>query len=1125
MIRSLTYFWRMNLAVALGAAVATAVLTGALLVGDSVRGSLRQLTLERLGEIDHALAGQRFFPADVVQRLANDGEIAPRFQAAPAIVLQGNAQNAQSRARATKVSLQGIDPLFANYFDGSDAIFTAFESHDSPVFAPAVINAGLQKELGVEVGDALLFHLKRWSDVPQGSLMSRKDTGSVVRTLRLSVAGIVPDTGVGRFSLETHQSLALNVFVPLDALQKALDQEGDVNSILIADNDDADGTGELLESALRRSLTAADLGFLIDEHESYLSVESEEFILKPGFETVLAELAAEQGAPTFNILTYLANGIRLGNEASANVPYSTVTALVPPTDEAFGGLTTPDGTLIESLADDEILLNEWTANDLGAAVGDEITLNYYVVGPREDLTIEERTFKVAGIVALDGLAADEKLAQEYPGIAGSTRMSDWDPPFPIDLGEIRDQDEVYWDEYRGTPKAFVSETAGRDMWRNRWGELTSIRVALGPDNREAFERGLVDQSPLASYGLVFQPVKELGLGKSGGATDFGGMFIGFSMFLIASAAMLAALLFSLGVEQRASEIGLRLAVGQQPATVRKSFLKEGALVAAIGGLVGLGGAIGYAALMMYGLRTWWLPAVGTSRLELFVTPVSLAAGYVMSLGIVVFAIWSTLRRIRRLTAPQLLARVTEPPATQGGNTARRTMQICFLVAGVLLGYAIFSGETTNPAIFFAVGPLLLIGALALFAHRLRGTSGIQEGGGSLKPGAGAYVRMAAVNSGRHRRRSLLAATLVASACFLIVTVASFHEGFSGDLGKDSGTGGYELIAESSIPIFQDLMSEDGRFDLNIEDDGTLEGTHIVPMRLLPGDDTSCLNLYQPRQPRVLAVPGEQVERGGFSFMKTAEDVDNPWTLLNQEIEPGVIPALGDANSTQWILKVTVGNDIELEDEHGETVKLRLMGTLSTSVFQSELLISEENFLKHFPSRAGFSYFLVDTPPDKAESVSLFLEKGLDSYGFDAQESAEKLASFHAVQNTYLATFQTVGGLGLLLGTVGLAVVLARNVLERRKELATLRAFGFRRGLLTRLVILENALLLLAGLAIGTIAALLTNAPHLLAEAANVPWSGILGTVLIIFIFGLIACAIAARNALRIDLLPALKADR
>ena len=89
-----------------------------------------------------------------------------------------------------------------------------------------------------------------------------------------------------------------------------------------------------------------------------------------------------------------------------------------------------------------------------------------------------------------------------------------------------------------------------------------------------------------------------------------------------------------------------------------------------------------------------------------------------------------------------------------------------------------------------------------------------------------------------------------------------------------------------------------------------------------------------------------------------------------------------------------------------------------------------------------------------------------------------------VENTYLNTFQTLGGLGLLLGTFGLAVVMIRSVLERRGELALLQAVGFNRSSISWLVLAENGFLLLFGIAIGTVTALLAVLPHLLSGMAR-----------------------------------------
>ncbi|KAA0226695.1 hypothetical protein EDS67_19980, partial [candidate division KSB1 bacterium] len=123
----------------------------------------------------------------------------------------------------------------------------------------------------------------------------------------------------------------------------------------------------------------------------------------------------------------------------------------------------------------------------------------------------------------------------------------------------------------------------------------------------------------------------------------------------------------------------------------------------------------------------------------------------------------------------------------------------------------------------------------------------------------------------------------------------------------------------------------------------------------------------------------------------------------------------------------------------------------SSIFQSEILISEENFVKHFPGQSGYSYFLLEAPLAQAQALAQALERDLSDYGFDATLTSEKLAGFQVVENTYLSVFQTLGGLGLLLGTLGLGIILLRNVIERRGELATLRAFGFREATLRHML--------------------------------------------------------------------------
>ena len=179
------------------------------------------------------------------------------------------------------------------------------------------------------------------------------------------------------------------------------------------------------------------------------------------------EAAASSGLAPMPVLTYLANRIRIG---SREIPYSLVAAVEPdvlqPVDAS--GSEAP-------LQRSPIWLNQWAAEDLNAKVGDRVTLEYYLWREEGQLATQTAEFQLAGILPIRGIAADRNLVPDYPGISDSDTLSDWDPPFPMDLGLIRPKDEAYWKEYRATPKAFITLADGQRLWRSRFGVLTSLR--------------------------------------------------------------------------------------------------------------------------------------------------------------------------------------------------------------------------------------------------------------------------------------------------------------------------------------------------------------------------------------------------------------------------------------------------------------------------------------------------------------------------------------------------------------------------------------------------------------------------------------------------------------------------
>jgi putative ABC transport system permease protein len=1105
-LRGLTYYWRTNLAVVVGVATAVAVLAGALLVGDSVRGSLRDLVVGRLGKTDYVVASTGFFREQLAADLRKEPEAGQTLSSVVPLVVANAVVSVQETGRkAGQVRVYGVDDRFWRFQGVPDV--AGPESRD------AYVSPALATQLGAAADSVILVRVQRPTDIPLESLHGRRD--KVGQTLRLTVRRVLPASRLGEFALDAQQGDVRAVFVPLSRLQQDVAVEGRVNALLASATDASKDATALIEQAIRRSAQLEDVGLntkALTAGGPALSVGSDAGLLDEPRTAAVTKALGETGLRAQPMFTYLANTLRV---ADREIPYSLVTALTnsnSPTD--------PNG----------IVLTDWAANDLGAKAGDSLTMEYYLY---EDGQIVTRTasFRVERIVPLS--TADRDMAPTFPGISDSPTLESWDPPFPVDLRRVRPQDERYWEQYRTTPKAFVSLEAGQRLWRSRYGQLTSIRVS-SPDAvpadriRDTFlpkVRAAID--PVA-LGLTVRNVRAQSLDASRGATDFGEYFVYFSFFLVVSALVLAALFFKLGVEQRVREVGLLRAVGFGPGQVRRIFLGEGVVLAAIGGGLGVLGALAYAAVIMHGLRTWWVDAVGTTSLTLHVTPTSLAAGAIGAVVAALACIWWTLRSLGRVTERSLLAGeiAAAPDAPSGLKTRRYGVVIAttvLTVIGVALLVAGTAGQIAREGAFFGAGSALLVASLCLFALQLRRHERSSLDGSGWQPVSRLGFRYARYRPGR----SVLSMAVIASATFILISVDAFRRGdAAGDTGPHSGTGGYSVFVETLLPIVGDVNSRGTRDSMNLFDlDPSIT---LEPFRLLPGDDASCLNLYEPTNPRILAPTDAFIAKGRFAFQATRASTDderaNPWLLLTHNESDGAIPVIGDANSLQYVLHKQLGDDLVIR-RGGRDIRLRVVAALRDSIFQGELLMSQANFVRAFPDQQGYRVMLVESPATQASTVAAKLEDAMADHGADATSTAGRLAQFHRVENTYLSTFQALGGLGLVLGTIGLATVLLRNVLERRRELALLGAVGFRGSHVLTMVVAENLLLLGCGLLAGAICAALAIAPAIAERGGRFPVTSS-GALLLfgVFITGLVSSIVAMTAATRAPLLSSLRSE-
>ncbi|MEI6350994.1 MAG: ABC transporter permease [Verrucomicrobiota bacterium] len=1182
-LRGMLCYWRTNLGVLLGSLLASMILTGSLLVGDSVKYSLTQIALARLGDTRAALiSSEGFFREQLASQI--------NAKTAPALLLRGTVALPDGSARANGVQIVGVDERFWKLRPKSSPEAAMPKAIDPDGF---LANDRLVGRLGLKPGDAVVIRVEEPSLLSRDAPLSGASDASIA--IRSRMRAIIGADRLGHFSLQSNQVPPLTLFLPLHQLQEALKKPSRAN-VLLTSLDAPSATARLRETWSLDDLNL-QVRALPDDHS--VELRTERVFLEPG----IASAAMKAAPQAQGVLTYLVNEIRFGEHAT---PYSMVAAqewhrrlacegargtgkipivfgiafdedqrsvpyqpgatprenwegelglkarTIPGAMRWFGpsaldvsksktwgdapgwyGVAplalklhvreqamftpntigeTPVSLSIPKLADDEIAINSWLAEDLGAKVGDELSLRYYVVAGGRQLSEKTSRFRVRSIFPLE--RPDPSWMPPYPGLADVENCRDWQPGIPVETSRIRPKDEEYWKIYRGTPKAFISLGAGQAIWGNRFGNLTAIRF---PDrSAEEVERSVRASIDPVKAGLVFQPVRDAALKASSESQDFGQLFIGFSFFLIVAALLLMAMLFVFNLEQRTTEAGVLLALGFTPGRVRGLLLIEGYAIATFGAGVGVVAGALYTKAALHGLSTVWQAAVHLPQFEFHQEPITLVIGGFSSLLAGWVATWIAGRGHVRRPVANLLASGAELELRGASGNARRSVSLALASLLIALIPVIFGGRSAEA--FFGAGALLLIAGIAA-SH-----AGLLKLGQTIKT-AEKLAIVGLRGAARRCGRSLTILAVLASGVFMVVAVGAFRgDPLAHASERGSGTGGFAFIGQSTLPIYEDLNSPAGQqaFGLTPE---SMQGVGVVPMRVKDGDDASCLNLNRAQQPRFLGVRPESLgHKNAFTFIDriAGATTDSGWELLDRVEPDGAVPAIGDEATVRWALDKAVGKRIECTDERGQVFSVRIVGVLANSVLQGSLVISDKAFVQRFPSASGSRAFLIDARPEKAIEVAKAFSSALQNRGMEVVPAWQRLAEFQAVENSYLSIFQALGGLGLLLGSAGFGIVVMRNVCERRNELALLQAIGYSKRRLRWLVVSEHGALIILGTGIGSVAAAVSIAPSLAGPGGHGPGVGFAATVLLLAAGGIAWSWLAAWFALRGPLLDSLR---
>ncbi len=1009
------------------------VLLGALMAGDSVKETLRQVAAARMGKVDSVLSGgDRFFRAALADELAAD-----QVDAAPVMFAKARASMLGSGRALGDVRVLGVDRRFWKFGPDEGQIAP-------PQGRDFFINEALSQRLEVQPGDALVLRIDPSGLLAEEAPLAGKAANGVI--LRGNVSRVCDDREFGRFSLENTQVPQLLVWVPIERLQAAMGFQGKANLMLTRDRQQR-GTKELLRRIASRC-TLEDYGLTVNEVPQAKSLEIR--TARVFFDRQVA--AAIRGRFPFAqpVITYLANTISSNGKQT---PYSMVTAT--------GAEAAP--FLPKKL--DGAMLNSWEADDLGAKEGDEVQIDYYALENGSRLVERSIRMPVAGVIPFTGLAADRGWMPDFPGVKGVEKAADWEPGIPIDLKRIRDKDEAYWDAHGGAPKLFLSLEKGRELFGNRLGEYTAMRLPMDGLTYEQAVAGLLETMNPGLGGLVLRDVRKEGLAAAASPVDFAGLFLGMSLFLIVAAVALTAMLFSFQIEQRNRESGLLAAIGIPTSRVLRWRLMEALCVVTAGGAVGVFLATCYTRWLLGVLETRWSGS-GASRLFQFhvefTTLFTGLAGFVM---LMMGVIWHVTRK-QALRAASLRLEAGSEEMDRRPASPLPWWALGFSGLGVMAVIMPLTGLLGSEGGFFFAGFAFLLAGLAAYRWTLRrGAASVID---ELTP-----QRLARVNCSRRATRSLVVVGALASGVFLVVSVSAFRK-HDGDEWRDrsSGAGGFAFWVET-MNIRQSaggIHASDDVLDLGAVRERF--GQQLA-FRVGAGDDASCLNLNTVLRPKLLATDVAVLARlGAFPIKKVVSGYGKNWNSLR---DGSVMRAFVDETTLMWALKKKLGDQILYQDEWGREFPIEIAGTLGGTVFQGSFVVDESRYLERYPSAAGSRLFLLESAGNPLEGRRV-LQQALSDQGVVVASTSERLAALHAIENTYISIFQVLGGLGVILGSAGLGLVTVRNLIERRYEFSILHAVGVPVQVARVVLLLETAGHICWGLGVGGLAAVVSIFP-------------------------------------------------
>jgi putative ABC transport system permease protein len=1061
-------------------ALLSAVITGSLLTGHSVRISLKKSASERLGNTGILISsGLRYFDAGLVQRLQeNTGLKTTGF-----LEIAGSSQGLTNQKVAFNTNIYAISSDFFP-FHGTDSV--------SIKSGEVAINSKLAVQLEVKTGDDIIIRFNQPSDIPADAPFAPATVEG--KSVVMKIGKIIGSELTGNFSLSISQIVPMNIFINWSDLEGESIKSHRINRLLVGKNSSA--STYKVKSALKSVLRPSDVGLRVREIKKtgQFEIISDRIFID---EAVVKEIENKlpSSAP---VLTYLGNRI---NSGSLSTPYSFVAALPP---SIYPEIATGNG----------IIINRWLADDLSVTDGDTVQLFWYSPDSLNNLVEKTNAFVVKKVVEFQGIWADSLLMPDFPGIAGSESCSDWDAGVPIKMDQIRDKDEAYWNKYKGSPKAFISYEKGKEIWGNNFGPATAIRLPAGISGQQiiASLEGTLDPG---LTGLIINDLYGDSIKAADESVDFGTLFLSLGFFLILASFVLLSFAVTYYFDSKRGQINTLYAIGFTNRRIKNILFLESSLIGIIGCFTGAIAGYVVNIIITIALNSVWTGAVQTNTLEAYFSIVPIITGFAVTIFIMmIFMIIKTNKYLKSLNLKEKVY--------HSFASASRNLLVLITSAVITLTLFILSLTLTNQDIILSFGAGTMLLATLILSWRQFYIAKPGKNSAILKHEMGLSGLYYSFNSSHAVTPILFIAAGIFAVLITGINRMDFDEKH---LERSSGTGGYLLWCESNISIKEDLNTVRGRSSLGFDGD-SLSGMNFTQIKRSSGNDASCLNLNHISSPPLLGIDADDfIKREAFSFSKVipSDNISNKWQLLSTDTGINTIYGIADQTVLDWGLKISVGDTLILRAENGQPLNIIIAAGLQSSVFQGYLIIGKENFTKYFPSVSGSSILLVDGNPDLTELYKKTLNERLSNYGVNTERTNERLASFYEVTNTYLSVFGVFGALGMITGIAGLGLVLLRNYNQRKKEFAVMLATGFSFRRIRRIILKEQVLILFAGLTSGLISAVIATLPSI-RGSMDIPWYYLLLMITVVALTGLTAIIISVRSISGNELIYSLKKE-